>query len=143
MHYIAGYIAHQFRTKYRQLGSKTGNVPLKDKSSNWTTFISNGHLMLPTEDLLETVKIVDYHFNQMHGDSLSKEKLIFKKLVGRVEENEKNIKVPKEVLCCIVRTRTYVRLRFLNKIIKLKNKTKNKKKIQKLTNVVYNYSVVK
>jgi len=70
-----------------------------------------------------------------HGSKFKKDKFIFKKLADKIEIMLKPIKLPREVLLCLVRTRTYIRVRIINHKITVKNRFKNKKKkLIKFTN---------
>ncbi|KYQ47036.1 hypothetical protein ALC60_13948 [Trachymyrmex zeteki] len=47
----------------------------------------------------------------------------------------KDLKLPREVILCLVRTRTYICVRIMNRQISVQNRSKNKKKkIVKFTN---------
>lgn len=86
---------------------------------------------------------MDREFVLFHGASLSKKKGIFKYVVQKVldllNETGSNIKVPYEVLHCLVCTRTYIRLRILNRRQSKANMTRKKGgKLKK-----YNYVVQK
>lgn len=73
-------------------------------------------------------------FLKFHGTSFSKENKIFDKITD-VVCFKNNYCVPREVVACLVRTRTYIRLRKINKEIILNNIMKKKaKKIRKLSN---------
>ena len=65
---------------------------------------------------------MDSEFNFMHGTSLSKEKNIFKVLPDKtVSKLGEHYSVPYEVIFCLGRTRTYLRLRDLNRKISFMN----------------------
>lgn len=55
-------------------------------------------------------------FNNFHGNYLSDETKIFSKVATLVNKQIKeNNKIPWDVLMCLVRTRTYIRLKIINK----------------------------
>jgi len=75
-------------------------------------------------------------FIDLHGDHLSKEEGIMKKLTNSLMEKIKlsTLHTPIEVVKCLVRTRTFIRLNKLNQIIlNTKNIKKNKIKLKKCT----------
>ncbi|KYQ55700.1 hypothetical protein ALC60_05451 [Trachymyrmex zeteki] len=73
-------------------------------------------------------------FLKFHGNLFSKEDKIFDKLTNIVMQKT-NHEFPKEVIACLVRTRTYIRLRKVNKeIIENNMRRKQCKKIYKLSN---------
>lgn len=64
---------------------------------------------------------------------LSNESNIFKKLLNIVTLHISNIQIPEEVLRCIIKTQTYIRLNSLNrKIIDSQFKARDKKRRQNL-----------
>lgn len=133
--YIAGYVAYKFRNKYN-LGSTTTETDLAPRTDDWVYFISRGGLLNPNKDLLHAAEILDSEFNIMHGTSLSKEKNIFKALTDRtISKLGEDFNMPYEVIYCLSRTRTYIRLRDLNRKISFQNcKQKFEKKMSKFTN---------
>jgi len=54
-----------------------------------------------------------------------------------VQNNDKFADIPEEVLLCLVRTRTYIRIREINK--KLAQKAHWKKQKKKMTKIIGNY----
>jgi len=67
-------------------------------------------------------------FCATRDSKLRKDKLIFKKLADKIEIVLKPIKLPREVLLCFVKTRTYVTVRIINRKIAIENRFKTKKK---------------
>lgn len=72
-------------------------------------------------------------FTKFHGNFFNKESKIFDKLTDIVCE-ETNNNFPKKVIACLVRTRTYIRLRKLNKDIENNRMKKRNRKMYKLCN---------
>ena len=73
-------------------------------------------------------------FQDYHGSFMRKDPWIFKTVADRVEKKMKNI-IPREVLLCLVRTRSYIRLRIINKKISAENnRIRHKRKMTKFTN---------
>lgn len=127
--YVAGYVANRFSCKYPHLISHTDN---SQQSNNWTQCISKGNLKMPSYSLEKAIEQLEIDFNAFHGDSLLKTHNIIKNLSDVLAKNIKHLNIPVEVVQCLVRTRTYIRLNNLNKEI-LNNQFKrcNKHKIQK------------
>lgn len=132
--YIAGYVAYRFRSKYATLGIQTCELPIVN-DQDWLQFISRGKCMYPSSELLKVAHVMNIEFSKYHGSKLRKDKFIFKTLADIIEIALKPIKLPREVLLCLVRTRTYIRVREINKTIAIENRLKNKKKkMMKFTN---------
>lgn len=113
--YLAGYVAHRYRLKYPLLGTTINEDNPVPSTSNmdWIDFLSEGRLVRPSEELLYAAQIVETMFLSFHGSEIQKTPNIIKTLVNLVEEKAKNlISVPHEVLSCLVRTRTYIRIRY-------------------------------
>ncbi|TGZ55310.1 Uncharacterized protein DBV15_12702 [Temnothorax longispinosus] len=111
--YIAGYVAYRFKSKHDTLGIKTCELPIVN-DLDWLQFISRGKCMYPSSDLLKAAHIMNTEFSKYHGSKLSKDKFIFKKLTDKIEIALKPIELPGEVLLCLVRTRTYIRVSSLD-----------------------------
>ena len=114
--YIAGYVAHRFRTQYPFLGNPTSAIPLTNPPY-WISHVSRGNLIFPSQDLSDAASIMEKVFNNFHGKYMSAENLIFTKVTTIVMNklNDINISIPTKVISCLVKTRTYIRLRELNK----------------------------
>lgn len=132
--YIAGFVAHKFKNKYC-LGIPTNQLDTR-KAPDWLQFISRGLLLHPNDALLEAAQKMETEFSDMHGDTLSKEKHIIHSLAERtIARLEKSKAIPLEVILCLSRTRTYIRLRDLNRKISFQNcQRKLNQKMSKMTN---------
>jgi len=76
--------------------------------------------------------LMNEEFVKFHGNIFSSEDLIFDKLTTIIC---KKVSLPKTVIACLVRTRTYIRLRHINNLIKQRNCTRKKnKKIKHMCN---------
>jgi len=132
--YIAGYVAHRFKSKYSNLGVATFEMPV-GSDIEWVQFISRGKCMYPSEILLTATRIMNVEFEKYHGSQLRKNKFIFNELATIVQEKIQPLKLPRTVILCLVRTRTYIRLRVMNRQISEQNRNKHKKmKIIKFIN---------
>lgn len=131
LQYIAGYVAYWFKHKYDFLGESTLLLPtLKD---DWLCFLSRGNLIFPSVKWQEAANIMNKEFLQFHENTFRKEDKIFDKLIDLVCDKISNV-FPREAIACLVRTRTYIRLRRINKEIVANN---TKKKISEKN--VYSY----
>lgn len=136
--YIAGYVAHKFRGKYDDLGVATKNIEVNRASHCWLNFISRGNLLYPNENLLRVTTVLECEFKEMHGTSLTDDKHLFTNLCNRTIAkltNDLKATIPQEVILCLARTRTYIRLRDLNRRISFENCRKRlDKKMSKFLN---------
>lgn len=83
--YIAGYVAHRFRTTHSDLSIPTKT--LSHISQDWLSFISKRHCMYPsTTNLtyLTAANIINDEFERFHGTFFSKESKLFDKLTDIV-----------------------------------------------------------
>jgi len=64
--YIAGYVAHRFKSKYSNLGVATLEMPVRS-DIEWVQFISCGKCMYPSEILLTATRIMNVEFGKYHG----------------------------------------------------------------------------
>ena len=136
LEYIAGYVAHKFRLKYKNLGTPTKMLPVRD---NWISCISRGNCMHPSTEFMKVAEVMNTEFEIFHGSSLSMEDKIFDKLTSIVSSKTKFI-FPVEVIACLVRTRTYIRLRNINFKIKMDNTSRKKnKKTKKMCNLISSF----
>lgn len=130
--YITGYVAHRFRNRYPDLGVPTKSLP--HLFNDWICTLSKGNCMYPSTNFLNAAIITEEEFLKLHGHFFSKEDKIFDKLTNIVSMKTNN-QFPKEVIACLVRTRTYIRLRTMNKDIKQNNVQKKKsRKLYKISN---------
>lgn len=131
--YIAGYAAHKFIHKYENLG-KCAEKSINPESE-WINYISRGKIISPCSDLINVARAMNEEFNNYHGSSLQKNPWIFRTLTDVIEKKMQGKCIPREVLLCLIRTRTYIRLKILNKKIAAEsNKIKQRKKMTKFTN---------
>lgn len=108
--YIAGYAAYRFRSEFPYFGTPT--ELLVNPDDDWVNYISRGRIISPCKELFETAKIMERLFQEYHGDFISKEPLLFQNLASKITAiQDKNcLTIPKRVLLCLIRTRTYIRV---------------------------------
>lgn len=129
--YVTGYVAHRFKEKYPLLEDKS-RMLVSPEEEDYISILSRGGLTYPSKIFFNAAKIMEQEFKKFHQKSLSPEKYIFKKVTELVDKRVKNI--PHEVLLCLVRTRTYIRLRALNNLICNENRKRKEKKLTKICN---------
>jgi hypothetical protein len=128
LEYVAGYVAHRYKTKYPNLEKSTTN----DDSGNWIQSVSKGYLSHPSDELMIISKIAEKCFNNFHGEYFSKEDYVIQKVINLIKKDNEYLNcIPEEVLQCLVRTRTYIRVREINKKQYLKNDERRKNKKMK------------
>jgi hypothetical protein len=117
------------------LGIATKKLQVNFAAQDWLSFLSSGGLIYPCDELISVATVMDETFSEMHGSSLSHEKYIFNKLVNNTMLKLGTTPIPHEVMLCLSRMRTYIRLRDINRKISFSNcKSKLEKKICKFTN---------
>lgn len=121
--FVAGYVANQFSNKYPNLIGESD----KKSSMCWTDYISRGLLKIPSVNLMKAMIQLEIDFKILHGDNLYKAPNIFKIFTNKLISSNKQFELPEEVLKCLVRTRTYIRLNNLNNQIMCKKFEKYKK----------------
>lgn len=95
LEYVTGAVAQKFITKYPHLGKINEN----DTNSSWIDHLSKGHLILPSDELMFTAKIVDLVFKDYHTNKgLNNKPNVIINVVNRVVNNIKNNIVPMEVI---------------------------------------------
>jgi len=123
--YVAGYVAHRFRHKYPDLGVPTAILQLRD---DWLSYISKGNCIYPSKELQAAATLMNEEFVKFHDNTFSSEDLILDKLTTIIC---KKVSLPETVIASLVRTRTYIRLRHINNLIKQRNCTRKKNKKMK------------
>jgi len=126
LEYVTGYVAKRFLTKYPYLGE----ISSSENNTNWTTFISKGHLIIPSKILMTAAQKMMIAFNKLHRDTLNSGENIMKTLTNTVMA-QLEYKLPEEVVSCLVRTRTFIRFNQINKTINDNAHIKNKNKLKK------------
>lgn len=120
--YVAGYVANRYSSKYPHLINMNGD------GSSWIEHISRGGLKVPSIELMETVETMEIEFRKLHGNHLSKITGVMKYLIDILLPKVSSKNIPKEVLQCLVRTRTFIRLNNLNSSLMFnKKQCKNRK----------------
>ncbi|KAF0749097.1 Uncharacterized protein FWK35_00014165 [Aphis craccivora] len=125
--YITGSVVKKFISKYPYLGEKVYHCD--DNNSSWTEKITKVNLIRPSSYVMYVANVIEIIFNLYHGNNgLNKSPGIIKKVTDLVIKEIKS-QFPVEVINCLVRTRTFIRLNNLNKSIANKIFDVKKKKI--------------
>jgi len=100
LQYVVGYVASKFAKKYPLMVSYKQNT----KDENWIRYLSKWGLTYPSSILIKVAKILENLFNDFHGNHLSKEEGIMKKLTQSLIEKIKLpiLDIPVEVVQYLV-----------------------------------------
>lgn len=91
--------------------------------------------MIPNNDVVKVMKIMEQVFYEMHGAFLSDEKYLFKALTAKTISRLQDVALREEVIFHMAKTRTYIRLKSINKKISFTNcKRRLERKMSKFTN---------
>lgn len=115
--YLAGYIAYRGKKYDDTLGTPTSDIlsaPVTDTERfGWVEVLSRGGLTVPTDDWLRKVSQFELIFNEFNGlESVSKEKGIVKTICAAIRTKYPDFSP--EIVKLYVRTRLFIRMRFLN-----------------------------
>jgi len=105
-----GLRSNRFYNKYPFLTAPHNSQP----PDNWTNHLSRGSLKIPSNNLFKAVLQLERDFKTFHGDTLSKKPQVFKNLYKLIAPKIQHLNIPDEVILCLIRTRTYIRLNNLN-----------------------------
>ena len=119
--YIAGFLAKKLASKYPHLGSRTCDLDTSsgDSSSPWIESLSMGGLTVPNDSFLIACHAFEKEFNLFHNPH-----------VNHVDEGVSVIKRmssllkskfplwPEDILHLFVKSRTFIRLKYLNNMLK-------------------------
>src|SRR6218665_1585877 len=131
LHYLAGYVAFKLKRQHPDLGqvsSQISSAPVTCRM--WLPCLSRGGLRIPSDDWFRAVEQLENDFRAYHGSGLRKEKNVIASLVR--ELTTKFPTVPEAAMRCFIRTRTFIRMRYLNRQ-KLNTKKFVTKKMKKVT----------
>lgn len=132
--YITGYVAHRFQHKYPDLGTPTKFIAPRDDG---LSCISRGNCLYPSDEFMEAARVMNAEFLSFHRTSFfNLENKIFDKVAKKICTNINN-KFPVEVIACLVRTRSYIRLRHINNKIENNNALKKNAKKTKKFAILY------
>jgi len=131
--YIAGFIAARLKNDFPELGQKTSEAcPYQQTNYPWLTALSRGGLTQPSTEFFNMIKQFENIFLQFHGPTLSKESNVIKNFQKVLLQKFPSLH-PK-IAMKYSRTRTFIRIKFLNHKLKSKlsaiERRESKKKSQ-------------
>jgi hypothetical protein len=134
--YVAGFLAHKFRIKYPEFGEKTRNLSSFERNDcPWICALSRGGLTAPSEDFFSKIKKFENTFKELHGNSIDRNFQIISNATKKI--CLENPGFPAEVVKTFVKTRTFIRIKFLNhqlKVVAESKRARNLKKIKHFKN---------
>ena len=114
--YVAGYYAHKFKSEYPELGIKTCDAQLFGQDSSvWITALSRGGLTKPSNKFLSILKNFEDIFDVFHGSTINPCQNVITSLIKLIQS--KHPEVPLSVVKKYSRTRTFIRIKNLNRKI--------------------------
>ena len=109
LHYVAGYVVFKLAGKVSYLGYN----PIHDSgSSSWISRITFGGLMEPTSSWLEDARKLEAEFLEHHGNGIRRGDNIINALISALQKYPQMHSLATR---CHIRTRTFLRMRFLNR----------------------------
>ena len=127
--YIGGYVAHKLRVTYPSLGVPTDKVSTVDERCSWTSKLSRGGLLVPSNDWLEFCMKLDAYFHSVNKCDIRRKhtlSYIFQ-IAPKPPEG-----IPVEAVQLFLKVRIFTRLRLLNQRNATTDRTK-RKKLKKIT----------
>jgi hypothetical protein len=127
-----GYIAHKFRFKFPELGEKTSSLnDAKKLDCPWIAALSRGGLHAPSAEFTSQAFQIEKYFNLIHGQTFKDGSSIIKGTADQVVRIVTSL--PEEVVRAFIKTRTFIRIKFLNHQLRFNDhsaKNRNQNKIQ-------------
>ena len=135
--YVGGFIAHKILMKYPDVGTQTRDInpqTSKQKVSTWIGAKSTGGLIQPTDKFINELKqmedkFLDFH-NRHKNPPLDTERYVMKRLTKEISDYMSNY--PTEIIKKFVVTRTFIRIKYLNKVKNIKEIANRARKLTKL-----------
>ena len=116
--YVSGFLAYKFKTDYPELGKHTYAPSVYDKTvSPWIRALSHGCLIEPSQEFFDTVSQFEKVFLSFHGDKVNNCENVMLTLQSLLSNQFPNIPVP--IIAAYVKTRTHIKVKFLNNILKV------------------------
>jgi hypothetical protein len=130
--YVAGFIAAKLRTEFPELGNKTCEVnPFQRTNYPWLAALSRGGLTLPSVDFFNQVKQFEKVFQLYHGSNISKESNVIKNFQKLLLQKFPALN-PK-IAIKYTRTRTFIRMKYLNHKLRSKSSAVQRREAKKKT----------
>jgi hypothetical protein len=124
--YVAGFLSHKFRIKYPHLGTKTRDkTDFEQSDSPWITALSRGGLTLPSNDFLKQIFLFEKIFKEIHGtNGLNTQYKVMGTTISHISAKFPDF--PFEIIKTYVRTRTFIRIKYLNQRLKKEKEEKKR-----------------
>jgi hypothetical protein len=111
--YVAGYLAHKFRLKFPEFGNKTSSLnDLQKLESPWIVALSRGGLCMPSAEFIRQTFELEKLFNKIHGCTFRKSGSVIRSTSDEAVRAVKSL--PEEVVRAFIKTRTFIRIKYLN-----------------------------
>lgn len=126
LEYLGGYVCHKTQEKVQRTIEKTDT----EETDSWVAKISEGGLVIPNKEEQQAILDLESVFNEVNGTYICDKPGI----VARMMEKVSNVAVSDKFKTKFLRSRIYIRIRYLNRethLNKLEKSKKNRKKINK------------
>jgi hypothetical protein len=128
--YVAGYLAHKLRVKYPELGSRTSEqYAFAQATAPWISTLSRGGLTVPSVQFMENILAFEELFKEIHGDGLNTQHKVMQTTIEYI--TLKFPSIPNEIIKKYVRTRTFIRIKFLNHQLKAEDEARKLRNLNK------------
>lgn len=114
--YIAGYVAFKCQNVDETLGECRAMSDLQNVRKDWISVISRGGLVHPTIEWMHKVKQFEILFSEFHGQHVSKCRNVIRTLTTMLQDKFPDCN--KKAIHLFVKTRTFIRIRHLNQVMK-------------------------
>ena len=95
----------------------------------WILALSRGGLTVPTKDFNDIMLQFEDVFEQIHGSTISKQKNVIKSVTQLICDRFPDF--PTEVIHTFVKTRTFIRIKHLNRQLKIEAEATKKRNAEK------------
>ena len=128
--YVAGFIAAKLRNEFPELGEKTSEVsPFQETNYPWLAALSRGGLTQPSTEFFNQIKEFENIFQLFHGSNISKESNVIKNFQKVLLKKFPSLH-PK-IAMKYSRTRTFIRMKFLNHELRSKSRAVQRREAKK------------
>lgn len=114
LQYIAGYVAAKFKDKYPDLGDYTHKLQATHDYCipSWVQHLSFGGLVKPSDKWMNNFHKIEKHFIEFHGNDVQRGENVLKRTTEYVPRYISD--VPFDVVHTCLRTRLFIRIKYLN-----------------------------
>ena len=138
--YICGFLARKVSSKYPDLGSKSFQSDLNKNEvrTPWIKHLSHGGLTIPSDSFVAACHQFEDKFNSFHSchkNNVDQDEKVIKRMCDVLTENFPAW--PPEVLMLFAKTRTFIRIKYLNYKIKATEAKANLRNLSKIGHFQY------